>query len=168
MAEANERLRDRAGRTAQGLRSDLDAMQQRYDAFVGPALPDGRHFGRLIAVGVDQAPPRVIVDIEQWFTDAAADQAAAEDGMLPPGQSHVENGYYIRNDNPRWRLVEVVPTSTVAIVTSPYGQIDDPLIVGFERFTHMFARDAHDIAAFPFWITVRDGRVVAMEEQFIP
>lgn len=168
MTEANERLRERVGTTADELRGELATMQQRYDAMVGPALTDGRHFGRLITVGADQSPPRVIIDIEQWFTDEAADQAAAEDGMLTPGQIHVENGYYIRNENPRWRVVEVVPASTVAIVTYPYGQIDDPLTVGFERFSHLFARDAHWIASSPYWITVRDERVIAIEQQFIP
>jgi hypothetical protein len=168
MTAVNARLRDRIAATSDELRGELAAMRQRYDAMVGPALPDGRHFGRLIAVGADQTPPRLIIDIQQWFTDEAADQAAAEDGMLTPGQAHIENGYYIRNENPRWRVVEVVPASTVAIVTYPYGQIDEPMIVGFERFSHMFARNANWIASSPYWITVRDQRVTAIEQQFIP
>ena len=116
---------------------------------VGPALPEGRHFGLLIAVGVDQSPPRLIIDVEQWFTDEAADQAASEDGALYPGQTHVENGYYIRNENPRWRVVKVDPRTMVALTTFPFGQIDQPLMVGFERFTHLYARDAHGLRLFP-------------------
>jgi hypothetical protein len=159
---ANERLRERAGTTADELRGDLAAMRQRYAALVGPALPDGRHFGRLIAVGADQSPPRIVIEIEQWFTDEAADQAAAEDGAV------WENGYYIRNENPRWRVVEVVPSTMVALTTYPFGQIDQPLMVGFERFTHLYARDAHGLRLLPYWITVRDERVIAIEEQYIP
>jgi hypothetical protein len=158
-----ERLRARLDATAGQLRAELAATRRELVAMVGPALPDGRHFGRLIAVGGEQSPPRIVVDVEQWFTDQAAIQAAGEDGALPP-----ENGYYIRNENPRWRVIEVVPGATVALTTYPFGQIDQPSIAGFERFTHLFERDAHGLRLFPYWITVRDGRVTAIEEQFIP
>lgn len=168
LSETNRRLRDRLAANTGELREELDEARRDLVSMVGPALPEGRHFGLLIAVGVDQSPPRLIIDVEQWFTDEAADQAASEDGALYPGQTHVENGYYIRNENPRWRVVKVDPRTMVALTTFPFGQIDQPLMVGFERFTHLYARDAHGLRLFPYWITVRDGQIVAIEEQFIP
>ena len=66
---------------------------------IGPALPDGKHFGALIAVGADQEPPRLVIDIEQWFTDQAAFDAAEEDGVF------LDHPDYIRNENPRWRTI---------------------------------------------------------------
>ena len=168
LSEANRRLRDRLAANTDELREELDAARRDFVTMVGPALPDGRHFGLLIAVGVDQSPPRLVIDVEQWFTDEAADQAAAEDGALYPGQTHVENGYYIRNEDPRWRVVEVAPSTMVALTTFPFGQIDQPLMIEFERFTHLYARDAHGLGLFPYWITVRDEEIVAIEEQYIP
>ena len=50
----------------------LAAAQAELVSMLGPALPDGKHFGALIAVGADQQPPRLVIDIEQWFTDQAA------------------------------------------------------------------------------------------------
>ena len=149
LSETNRRLRDRLAANTGELREELDEARRDLVTMVGPALPEGRHFGLLIAVGVDQSPPRLIIDVEQWFTDEAADQAASEDGALYPGQTHVENGYYIRNENPRWRVVKVDPSTMVALTTFPFGQIDQPLMVGFERFTHLYARDAHGLRLFP-------------------
>ena len=49
---------------------------------VGPALDDGRYFGALIAVGATQRPPRLVIDLQQWFTDQEAIAAAIEDGVV--------------------------------------------------------------------------------------
>ncbi len=76
---------------------------------LGPALPDGKHFGALIAVGANQEPPRLVIDIEQWFTDQAAFDAAEEDGVF------LDHPDYIRNMNPRWRTIEIDPAATVSL-----------------------------------------------------
>jgi hypothetical protein len=69
---------------------------------------------------------------------------------------------------PRWRVLEVHPGTTVALTTCPFGQIDRPRSVGFVAFGQMFDRDAHGLRAYPYWITVRDGVVVEIEQQYIP
>jgi hypothetical protein len=128
-------------------------------SMLGPTLRDGKHFGALIAVGVNQEPPRLVIDIEQWFTDQAAVDAAIEDGItVDPGI----NGYYIRNENPRWRTIEIDPAAKVSLTVYPYGQIDDPQIVSLERFADL-AIDWSE-----FWITMEEGMVVAIEQQYIP
>jgi hypothetical protein len=128
---------------------------------VGPTLDDGRYFGALIAVGADQEPPRLMIDIEQWFTDQAAIAAAIEDGVIEPGEI-IPNGYYIRNENPRWRTIEIDPAATVSLTVYPYGQVDDPQIVSLERFADL------SLGWSEYWITMEDGRVVAIEQQYIP
>jgi hypothetical protein len=167
VGQLQDRLAETTGGTAR-LQRRLSAVQAELADIAGPALSDGRFMGRLVAVGADQQPPRVVIDLEQWFSGPAADQAALEDGMLPPGEQHVPNDSYIRNQNPRWRVVEVDPASRADLVTYPFGSIDQPYTVGLARFGAMFDRDAHSLRAFPYWIMVRDGRVVAMAEQYIP
>jgi hypothetical protein len=141
------------------LEDTVSAAEAELGAMLGPALPDGKHFGALIAVGANQEPPRLVIDIERWFTDQAAVDAAIEDGItVDPGI----NGYYIRNENPRWRTIEIDPAAKVSLTVYPYGQIDDPQIVSLERFADL-AIDWSE-----YWITMEDGKVVAIEQQYIP
>ena len=155
-----------AGARTTKLQSEVRDAQRQLIAMMGPALPDGKHFGHLYAVGAAQRPPRLVIDIEQWFTDQAAVDAAIEDGVtVDPGI----NGYYIRNENPRWRTIEVAPAATVSLTTYPYADPSNPTIVSLTRFGKLFySYDGRLLQYSPFWITVEDGRVVAIEEQFIP
>jgi hypothetical protein len=156
------------GSDVRALRGELRAARAELESMLGPALPDGRHFGRLVAVGETQEPPRLVIDIEQWFTDDEALQAAIEDGAVPPDWTAVENDFYIRNENPRWRVIEVDPAAPVSLTTYPYGDIDDPRVVSLARFGELFASGEGYLPSFPYWIIVRDGIVTAIEEQFVP
>jgi hypothetical protein len=155
-----------AGARVTKLQSEVLDAQRRLLAMVGPALPDGKHFGHLYAVGAAQRPPRLVIDIEQWFTDQAAVDAAIEDGVtVDPGI----NGYYIRNANPRWRTIEVAPAATVSLTTYPYADPSNPTIVSLKKFGQLFSSpDGRLLQYSPYWITVDDGRIVSIEEQFIP
>ncbi|MGH2640367.1 MAG: hypothetical protein ACRDGO_01570 [Actinomycetota bacterium] len=164
LSDSVEGLQDglaRARAQATNLEGKLAAAQAELLAMVGPTLDDGKYFGALIVVGADQQPPRLVIDIQQWFTDQEAIAAAIEDGVIEPGEI-IPNGYYIRNDNPRWRTIEIDPAATVSLTTYPYGQIDDPQIVSLERFADL-AIDWSE-----YWITVEDAKVVAIEQQYIP
>jgi hypothetical protein len=155
-----------AGARTTELQSEVRDAQRQLLALLGPALPDGKHFGHLFAVGAAQRPPRLVIDIEQWFTDQAAVDAAIEDGVsVDPGI----NGYYIRNVNPRWRTIEIDPAATVSLATYPYGDPSDPTVVSLKRFGKLFSSyDGRLLQYSPFWITVEDAHIVAIEEQFIP
>ena len=105
------------------------------------------------------------MDIQQWFTDQAAIDAALEDGS-PVGAGI--NGFYIRNESPRWRIVVVDPDAPVALTQYPHGQIDDPGIVDLPRFASLFTASDEYLRYSPYWITVQDGTVVRIEEQYLP
>ncbi len=132
---------------------------------IGPALPDGKHFGALIAVGADQQPPRLLIDIEQWFTDQAAREAALEDG-LPPWDAGT-GGFYIRNANPRWRMIEIDPAAKVSVSTS-LQYPTERTVVSLSRFAELFRSFEGSAESSPYWITTKDGKVIAIEEQYIP
>ena len=161
--EGEHRLAATAG-DEQLLAARLDEALAELERLSGPLLPDGRHFGYLAAVGAAQQPPRLVIDVAQWFTDQEAIDAAIDDGVAP-----WENGYYIRNEHPRWRIVEVDPASTVSLVVYPYGDIEQPRTVSLARFGELFGADEHGaFQGLPYWITVRDDTVIAIEQQFIP
>ena len=150
----------------QEMHEALRAARAELAAVAGPSLADGRHLVRIVAVGDDQQPPRLIVDVQQWFTDQAAVDAAIEDGV--PREDAGIDGYYIRNDSPRWRIAEVAPAAQVSLTQYPHGQIDDPGIVGLERFRTLFGSDGEYLRYSPYWITVEDGTVQQIEEKFLP
>jgi hypothetical protein len=143
------------------LEDRLAATQAELSSLMGPALDGGRHFGALIALGATQRPPRLVIDLQQWFTDDEAIAAAVEDGVIEPG-GIIPNGYYIRNESPRWRTIEIDPAAKVSLTVYPYGQIDDPRIVSLERFADL------SLGWSEYWITMEHGRVVAIEQQYIP
>jgi hypothetical protein len=167
-----DRLEEQLGTQVPGLETRLEAARDalrearaELTELVGPSLPDGRHFVRVAAVGDDQDPPRLIVDLQQWFTNQAAVEAALEDGVHP-AEAGI-NGYYIRNENPRWRILEVDPEAPVALTSYPYGQIDDPAMVDLGRLGSLLDGTEMDLR-LPYWITVRDGVVVRIHEQYLP
>jgi hypothetical protein len=145
---------------ATALEGMVSAAETELASMRGPALPDGKHFGALIAVGANQEPPRLVIDIEQWFTDQAAFDAADEDGVF------LDHPSYIRNENPRWRTIEIDP----AVRARVYLQTRTALverIVSLSRFAELFNRYDGVPESSPYWITTKDGKVVAIEEQFI-
>jgi hypothetical protein len=152
----------RARARATNLEGDVASAQAELRTMLGPALPDGKHFGALIAVGADQKPPRLVIDIEQWFTDQAAFDAAEEDGVVLD-----HHPYYIRNENPRWRTIEIAPAATVSLI--PYGDRSYSTVVNLSRFGELFSSyEGRLLRLSPYWITMEDGKVVAIEEQLIP
>lgn len=172
VAVLNDRVEELQGRLtetsdlATGLEGRASAARAELLAMLGPALPDGRHFGEIYAVGHNQNPPRLVIDIEQWFTDQAAVDAAIADGInLDPGI----NGYYIRNENPRWRTIKIDPATGVTLKTYPFADPSQPTTITLGEFGALFTSyEGRLLPLSPYWITVVNGTIVAIEEQFIP
>ena len=164
MSGSRQHLAARLGASAQRLRS----AQARMTALLGSPPADGRYFGAVVLVGADQTPPRLVIDLEQWLTDDAAQQAAIDHGY-----PHAENGYFIEDDSPTWHTIEIASTATVSIVDlhSEGGTRQDGSgVVGTAPIT--LERLAHSLAlgrAYnPFWISVSGGRITSIEEEYLP
>jgi hypothetical protein len=121
-------------------------------------LGNGRHPVLLERVAVAGRP--VTVDLVQWFTGDAATKAAAEDGKESPPP----NDYYIRNVNPRLRTLPVATDARLTLTRQTLGQGGDAT-AGVEVD---LARLAASGRRHLFWATVRGGRVLRMEEQYLP
>ena len=132
----------------------------------GPdASASGREFCYVTNIESTVEGTFITVDYALFLTgdEAAAEAAARGDESPPP------NDYYIVNDNPRLRTFPVKAGIMVQVHhgdpnleahTITFGQWQDRFIgmsPGLEVVRHV-----------PYWITLEDGVVVAIEEQYLP
>jgi hypothetical protein len=123
-------------------------------------LPDGRHPARVLRV--DASRRTVVVDVVQWFTGDAAVKAAAEDHAPEP-----ENGYYIRNQNPRLRTLTVAPGAVITVnvlSAEETGSSTKDLRITLAKL----ARYDKNLRYALFWLTLRQGSVTRLAEQYLP
>ena len=132
-------------------------------------LADGTYFGFLESIDVGSGVSGF--DLACFYTgDEANEQAAARGDEVP-----VPNDVYIVNDNPSTRDVPVDPSVELLLIdwnacceTSPGAQLD----------AFASALDEQDFVAIdgfryagglsPYWITIEEGRIAGIEEQFLP
>ena len=122
----------------------------------GPGdLPDGEWFGEAVTVTEDS----IEFDLACWFSDPGAIEATLEDGEESPPP----NGYYIRNTSTETRLIPVSADVEVRWL-APEGAAD-LADIGYSEW----------LAATPerdwlprVWLTIADGEVVEIEEQYQP
>ena len=118
-------------------------------------LPDGRH--PVYLKRVDPAGRTITFDLIQWyFGEDAAREAAKDHQESPP-----PNDYYIRNVNPRLRTLPVRADATVTANQVAGSNKDVPVTL-----TRLAALTQKQRAVF--WITVRQGQVVKLSEQWVP
>ena len=119
-------------------------------------MANGRH--PVILKQVSVSGRTVTFDLVQWFDGDAATKAAAEDGEESPPP----NDYYIRNVNPRLRTLPVAPDARLSLsgVTLGQGGADSTEV----DLATVAAKGPNHV----FWATVQGGRIVALEEQYVP
>lgn len=113
-------------------------------------------------------PGQVSADYAQFLTGAAAIQASKKDGNETPPP----NDYYIVNVNPRVRLLPVHPNASVKLTTKPgEGAVAEGYASDVKMLANYFSADVDEWAGFRadgYWLTIENGLVVAIEEQYTP
>jgi hypothetical protein len=132
-----------------------------------PVLVDGRH--PVYLTGLDVAAGTVEFDLIQFLGGAEAEEAYHRDNpSAPPGGP--PNDYYIVNDNPRLRMLPVAEGAAITVLDWTGGF--EPRTIGFVDLPAALADDVEPDDEWlwpnPFWLTVEDGTVTAMAEQYIP
>ena len=126
-------------------------------------LEDGRQPAFLTALDVDGRT--VEVDVIQFLTGEDARAAYEEETGDPGGPP---NDYFIKNDNPRLRTLTVAPDVQVTVL----GDDPTPVSVALsdlpERLAGTSAPEEGYLSSYPFWLTVENGVVVAIAEQYVP
>lgn len=123
----------------------------------------------------------VVADYAQFLTGEEADEAAVEAGVIEAGD-HVPNDYFIVNENPRLRTWPVAEEAFVILPTFETGPVTD-VPVPMDEWLAMFdegepwpekkvpADDRFFGPGAPwasYWLTVSDGVVVQIRQQFLP
>ena len=154
-----------ARRNLRQARGALEDEQARFRSYMGPPVGNGSHAGRLIAIGADQSPARVTVDLGRWFSGSAATQAALDDGVIVAGETVPR---YFRNDDLTWRTL---PLDTFATVTVRRWNGSGTYAISLselQRLSRADGRRADRIMHDPFRLTVTDGRVTALTQLRYP
>jgi hypothetical protein len=110
----------------------------------------------------------LVFDLAYFYTGAKANQAAASHGDPTP----VPNGYYIVNDNPLLRTLDVDPSVKIYVIlghhqccASQKGTLTG-FIAGFNLTSY------HNVtykgSFTQYWLTISNGAVVKIEEQYLP
>jgi hypothetical protein len=157
--------RQEARRQLREARRALDDEQARFRSYMGPLVGDGSHVGRLMAVGADQSPARVTLDLGRWFTGAAATQAALDDGVIVAGESLAR---YFRNDDATWRTLPLDTFATVSVRRWGGGLTYAISTAELQQLMRTDSRSAHRITNDPFRFTVTDGRITALTQLRYP
>jgi hypothetical protein len=124
-------------------------------------LADGRHPVYLKTVDADQQT--ISFDLIQFFTGEAAAKAAAEDNEESPPP----NDYYIRNVNPKLRTLPVragAPITVNVLAAQATGSATKDVPVTLAKLATYFPNTGTP----PFWITVEQGQVAKIAQQFLP
>ena len=132
---------------------------------------DGRHFGYIRDIHLDART--IEFDRAELLTGAKASAAARADGVIARGDV-VPNDYYIRNPDRSFRARPLAPR--VSVTTAPCDPTCRHRVPGTLRgLAQSFHVPETLTLAHPYrgtqsqyWLTLRKGKVVAIDEQYLP
>jgi hypothetical protein len=121
-----------------------------------PKLQDGRQFG--LIKSVDQISPGTIVfDPAEQLTGGEANRAAAAHGDEVP----VPNDVYKVNDDLTVHTLALSPDVEISVINYE-GDCCDPVATDLEGL------EASGLNGWGYWVTLEDGVVVRIDEQYHP
>ena len=134
-------------------------------------LPDGIYFGHV--EGLDTVSGAMALDLACFYTGEEANRQAASAGEEVP----VPNDYFIVNQNTKIRNLTVDPSATPKLMLIDWNRCCDPRpgadldafasSRGSKRFVEIDGRLYAGNVSY-YWVTVEDGFVTRIEEQFLP
>ena len=135
----------------------------------GPSPAD--HFGYIRSVSTAGPAATLAFDEAEFLTGDAAQKAAEQDGVVAPGEK-VPNDYYIRNRDQTTQTLRIANDAKITAKRCPLcchgrdGQLG-PFLASFMKGRQTFA-DPYRGKYSLYWLTIRDGEVAAIDEQYVP
>ncbi len=127
---------------------------------------DGKHFAYIKTVVDKNGGTYLTVDYAEMLTGkAAADAAKAAGQESPP-----PNDYFISNTNAKLREFPVDTSINVTLTSTSEGVKPEGYTVPFGDFENIFNKvtAGPDLTRQPFWITIKDGTITIIAEQYLP
>jgi hypothetical protein len=138
-----------------------------------PSLDDGRHFGYVRSVDPDGLS--IEFDLAYFLSGQEADVAYQAAG----GTGHVPNDHFVVNDNPKLRTLSLAPDLRLRLLD--WNRCCDTFFDGDLSAFALAIREQRDVidsgpvrifriyrGQSQWWITVREGIVTQIEEQYAP
>jgi hypothetical protein len=135
----------------------------------GPSAAE--QFGYIRSVSTAGPVATLAFDEAQFLTGDAAQKAAEEDGVVAPGET-VPNDYYIRNRDQTTQTLRIANDARITAKRCPLcrhgrdGQLE-PFLASFMKGRQTFA-DPYRGKYSLYWLTIKDGEVAAIDEQYVP
>jgi hypothetical protein len=131
-------------------------------------LEDGRYFGYIEEI---QPPPALLFDLAYFYTGDEANRIAAERGDDTPGP----NDYSIANHTPTLRAISMAHDTDIEVFD--WNRCcDERVSIDYSTFATAISSpegvdlDGHRFngPGSPYWITLDNGVITKIEEQFLP
>ena len=125
-------------------------------------------FGFIKDVYEEAGKTYLVIDYAEMLTGEEARRAREEDGAPPDPED-----FYIRNRNPRLRTYEIASDVIITMITwelSERGVVEDTQIT-LSEFKNIFSSSDADLtrlAEVPYWIELKEDKVITIKEQYIP
>lgn len=110
-------------------------------------------------------------DEAEFLTGDEAQNAAEDDGVVAPGEP-VPNDYYIRNPDKTTRTLRIANDAKITAERCTLcrggkpGELG-PFLAAFSKGRQTYA-DPYRGKYSLYWLTIEDGEVVAIDEQYVP
>ena len=136
-----------------------------------PGPSPAEQFGYIRSVSTAGPAATLAFDEAEFLTGDAAQKAAEEDGVVAPGET-VPNDYYIRNRDQTTQTLRIANDAKITAKRCPLcrhgrdGQLDS-FLASFMKGRQTFA-DPYRGKYSLYWLTIKDGEVAAIDEQYVP
>ena len=151
------------------------APETQTQASTGPTPPPApsraEHFGYIRSVSTAGPVATLAFDEAEFLTGDAAQKAAEKDGVVAPGEA-VPNDYYVRNADKATRTLRIASDATITAKRCSLcrkgrpGELG-PFLAAFMKGRQTFA-DPYRGSYGSYWLTIANGEVVAIDEQYVP
>jgi hypothetical protein len=136
-----------------------------------PAQSPAERFGYIRSVSTAGPAATLAFDEAEFLTGKAAQKAAEEDGAVEPGEP-VPNDYYIRNPDKTTQTFRIANDAKItADRCKPcrHGRPGElgPFLAALMQGRQTYA-DPYRGKYSQYWLTIDDGVVVAIDEQYVP
>lgn len=130
-------------------------------------LEDGQYYAFIKQISFCKVPEgEITFDMVEFLMGDAAVKAAKEEGGIPKDADSIDNDWYVRNRNPKLRTLAMSEKPELKLLN-----VEGDLwqFAGYINGTWVQAgSDQHDVSHDLFILTIKKGKVVKIETQYLP